>query len=102
MSHVSKWSILKLVDGLFTSKIWCALQLYGRVRLNATDTEEAIFKSIQLVQNKLLRFLNGTVSLLAKFDMLAVNQLNAQIKLLEMWKSKNVDTYNCIFDKTVW
>ena len=57
------------------------------------------FKSIQLVQNKLLRTLNGTTlkdmismkALLEKFEMLAVNQLNAQIKLLEMWKSLNVE-----------
>ena len=59
------------------------------------------FKSIQLVQNKLLRTLNGTTlkdmistkALLEKFEMLAVNQLNAQIKLLEMWKSLNVEKY---------
>ena len=44
---------------------------------------------MQLVQNKMLRTLNGTklkdkvstVSLLAKFNVLSVNQINAQIKL---------------------
>ena len=32
-SHLSKQSILKIVDGLFTSKIAYGLQLYGKVRL---------------------------------------------------------------------
>ena len=58
----------------------------------------------QLIQNKLLRTLNGTkikdkvstVSLLTKFAMLSVNQLNAQIKLLEMWKVVYVDDYPLI------
>ena len=88
-----------MVDGLFTSKIWYGLQLYGKVRVTENELEGVDFKSIQLVQNKLLRTLNGTTlkdmismkALLEKFEMLAVNQLNAQIKLLEMWKSLNVE-----------
>ena len=31
--------------------------------------------------------------LLSKFGMLSVNQLNAQMKLVEMWKAINVDDY---------
>ena len=100
-SHVSHSSILKMVDGLFTSKITYGLQLYGKMRLSTNDWECMEFKSIQMVQNKLLRALNGTkvkdmistVSLLEKFGMLAVNQLNVQIKLLEIWKSLNVEKY---------
>ena len=90
-----------MVDGLFISKIRYGLQLYGRVRVSGNDPECAEFKGIQLVQNKLLRTLNGTkvkdmisiANLLDKFNMLSVNQLNAQIKLLEIWKSLNVDKY---------
>ena len=66
-----------------------------------TDPECADLKAIQLVQNKLLRHLNGTKvsdkisteSLLKKFGMFAVNQLNAQAKLLEIWKAQNVPNY---------
>ena len=65
------------------------------------DAECATFKAIQLVQNKLLRLLNGTKikdkistkSLLLKFDMTSVNQLNAQVKLLEIWKALNLADY---------
>ena len=58
-------------------------------------------KAIQLVQNNLLRTLNGTkveekisiAHMLEKFKMLLVNQLNANIKLLEVWKALNVEEY---------
>ena len=100
-SHLSMRSVIKLVDGLFTSKVRYGLQLLGKVRTLKEDTESADFKAIQLVQNKLLRSLNGTkikdrvstASLLTKFGVLSVNQLNAQAKLLEMWKSLNVEDY---------
>ena len=100
-SHLNKKAILKVVDGLFTSKLRYGLQLYGRVRSRDTDPECEDFKSIQLIQNNLMRSLNGSKvkdmisisSLLTKFGMLSVNQLNAQVKLVEMWKAINVDDY---------
>ena len=54
-----------------------------------------------MIQNRLLRCLNGTkISdkiptdfLLNKFKTLSVNQQNASIKLLEMWKSTNLEKY---------
>ena len=100
-SHLSNSSILKLVDGIFTSKIRYGLQLYGKVRMTEEDQQGKDFKAIQLIQNALLRVLNGTRiidrvstrSLLKKFNMLSVNQINAQIKLLEIWKSLKVPDY---------
>ena len=52
---------------------------------------------LQKAQNKLLRFLNNskisdkvsTSSMLVKHNMLAVNQINTQIKLTELWKAAN-------------
>ena len=92
---------MKVVDGLFTSKVRYGLQLLGNVRTSSEDPTCSDLKAIQLVQNKLLRSLNGslvrdkisTVSLLKKFNILSVNQLNAQAKLLEMWKALNVPNY---------
>ena len=37
----------------------------------------------------------STKSLLDEFGMMAVNQINAQIKLLEIWKSLNVLNSPC-------
>ena len=100
-SNLSMPAILKLVDGLFMSKIRYGLQLYGKVRLTEECPKCENFKVIQKMQNDLLRFLSGNkvsdkVSikcLLEKFKTISVNQLNAQIKLLEIWKSLNLEDY---------
>ena len=60
-------------------------------------------KSLQLTQNKLLRTLNwtkisdkiSTQCMLNTFQLLSVNQLAAEIKLIETWKSINLE-YNPI------
>ena len=54
-------------------------------------------EQLQKSQNKLLRLLNSSKisdkisikSMLDKHNMLSVNQINAQIKLTEMWKAMN-------------
>ena len=99
--HLTLKNILKVVDGIFTSKIRYGLQLIGKARTMREDAVCADLWAIQLVQNKLLRLLNKsqlkdriyTVSMLEKFGILSVNQLNAQVKLLEMWKSQNITDY---------
>ena len=100
-SHFSIKSILRMVDGIFTSKIRYGLQLLGRVRSTSSDPQCADLKEIQLIQNQLLRCLNGSkindrisrVSLLQKFNTLSVNQINAQIKLQQVWKALHVENY---------
>ena len=65
------------------------------------DPTCADLRDIQLVQNELLRTLNGskladkisTEYLLSKFGIMSVNQQNAQIKLLEIWKALNIEDY---------
>ena len=100
-------SIIKLVDGLFTSKLRYGVQLLGKVRTSMEDPVGAEFKAVQLVQNNLLRTLNGTKikdkvsisSMLDKFNMQSVNQLNAGVKLLEVWKALTVDDYPLIIKR---
>ena len=90
-----------MVDGIFISKVRYGLQLLGRVRVAKEDPECGDLKAIQLVLNKLLRLLNGTKvkdlvstkSMLDKFGILSINQLNAQVKLLEIWKALNLEDY---------
>ena len=97
-NQVNKKSLSTVVDGLFTSKINYGLQLYGKVRTTNGDPTNGGLDSIQLVQNKLVWFLNGktlkdqipTKILLANLNMLSVNQLNAKIKKNEIWKSFNI------------
>ena len=100
-SHLSMKAIMKLVDGLFMSKVRYGLQLYGKVRRNEDSTACEDLKLIQKVQNDLMRYLTGCqvkdrvsiMSLLNKLNMVSVNQLNAQIKLLEIWKSIHIEEY---------
>ena len=58
--HLSNSSLLKLVDGLFMSKIRYGLQLIGKVRLTESDPSNKDIENIQKVQNKLLRMLTKT------------------------------------------
>ena len=75
--------------------------MLGKVRWSISDPTNQEMEAIQKCQNKLLRLLNNscisdkisTKSLLEKFNMLAVNQMNAQIKLGEIWKSVHVYNY---------
>ena len=84
---------------MFLSKIRYGLQLLGCVRWKENDTISSDIEAIQKCQNKLLRVLNGSVlsekistkSMLVKFKV--VNQMLAQIKLSEMWKSTHIANY---------
>ena len=58
------------------------------------------------MQNKLLRFLNGTnvsdkvntTDILNKLNLLSVSQMNAQSKLTEAWKINNITNYPTKWD----
>ena len=98
-SQLNKQSLRKVAEAIFTSKIRYGLQLLGKVRVKINDPKQGDLDSIQKIQNKLIRMLNNvtlvdrqsTKSLLSNIDMLSVNQLNASIKLTEVWKAINND-----------
>jgi hypothetical protein len=85
-------------NSLWMSKLRYGLQLYLKAVLNEDETRSPILKTLQLSQNRMLRGINKsrisdkirTKSMLKKFDLLSVNQLAVQIKLIEVWKSINV------------
>ena len=89
------------MDSLYTSKLRYGLPLFGKIKWNPSDIQEKWLTDLQVNQNKMLRFTNGskladkisTEFLLNKFDVLSVNQLNAQIKITEIFKALNVDQY---------
>jgi hypothetical protein len=98
---------MKVADGLFTSKLRFALQLYGKVRRNDEDPMNADLAAIQKVQNKLVRIVNKckiTDKISKKFflhrvNMLSMNQLNTQMKLAEMLKANNKANCPILFPK---
>ena len=85
-----------MAESIFTSKIRYGLQLLGRIRWTDADPKCEDLMAIQKTQNKLTRFLNNSIitdkistkTLLKNINGLSVNQLNAQIKLTELWKSQ--------------
>ena len=94
-------ALLKISHGLFLSKLRYGLQLLGCVRWKESDPLNKELEDLQKCQNKLLRARNGSrisdqisnSSMLVKFKIFSVNQMNVQIKLTEMWKSINMVNY---------
>ena len=67
----------------------------GKVRIQEEDGGlQTDLKALQLMQNKMVRMVNHvklsdkqtTSSLLKRINMISVNQINAQIKITEIWK----------------
>ena len=93
---------MSIVHSLWMSKLRYGLQLCTKVRLTENDPTPANLKAIQLTQNRMLRVINNcrikdkirTKSMLDKFNLLSVNQLAANIKLVEAWKSIHQDGYS--------
>ena len=100
-NQLPKEKMIPVVHSLWISKLRYGLQLCTRVRLTNSDATTATMKALQLTQNRMLRLINNskikdmisTASMLNKFKLLSVNQLSAQIKLLEVWKSLNQEGY---------
>ena len=98
-----KSKLMNIVHSLWVSKLRYGLQLCTKVQINQEERRPALMKSLQLTQNRLLRTLNGTKisdkistqSMLSTFQLLSVNHLAAEIKLIETWKSINLE-YNPI------
>ena len=91
--------LMTVVHSLWVSKLRYGLQLCTRVQQTNEEKKSELLKTLQLTQNRLLRLLNKSrvsdrvsiESMLSKFQLLSVNQLAAEIKLLEVWKSVNVE-----------
>ena len=96
--QIPKSKLMGVVHALWMSKLRYGLQLCSKVQSNTEERKSALMKMLQLTQNRLLRSFDGTqvsdkvsiASMLAKFKLPSVNRLAAEIKLLEVWKSINV------------
>ena len=100
-NHLSSKSITKMIDGIFMSKIRYGIHLMGKVRTSEVDPSCTDMDNIQKVQNKLARMITrtkledkvSTKSLLAQLNLMSVNQINAQIKIQEIWKAMHIEDY---------
>jgi hypothetical protein len=100
-NYISKDRLKKIADSLYMSKLRYGIQLYGNVRVSRDDPENKQLGNIQVAQNKYARFLHGanisdkikTEIIYKELKILSVNQMMAQIKLQEIWKSQHSETY---------
>ena len=100
-NHVPHDKLIQLAHALWMSKLRYGLQLCTNVRILESETRNANMKSAQIAQNKMMRLLakvpyndrTSTSELLEKTGLLSVNQLAANIKLTEVWKSINENDY---------
>ena len=106
-NHVPPMHLLKLAHALWMSKLRYGLQLCSNVRLHESDPSSINLKAVQIAQNKLLRLLDNSTlkdrkhskDLLAKFNLLSVNQTAIQIKLMEAWKATHLQDYPTQMEK---
>ena len=97
-NHLPQDKLLCVVHSLWMSRLRYGLQFYSRVAIDNDDRKSNILKSLQLTQNRMLRGINrsqvrdkiSTKSLLENYGLLSVNQVAAQMKLIEVWKSENI------------
>ena len=83
------------------AKLRYGLQLCNQVRTNSEDPSNTQMDSVQVAQNKMLRMLDritlkdhiSSQSLLEKYKLSSVNQLAAEIKMVEAWKIVNKENY---------
>ena len=100
-NQVNQERLRKVAESIWTSRLRYGLQLYSKVRLTSECPLTKDMENLQLAQNKLLRThqnvrIKDKISIASMLDrqkMMSVNQLQAQIKLTEMWKASNVKTY---------
>ena len=77
------------------------MTIWASPRIKENETINANMKKIQLAQNRLLRMLEGVrikekvsiSSMLEKHKFPSINQLAAEVKLMETWKAMNIEKY---------
>ena len=100
-NQIPRRCIMKIVQSLWFSKLRYGLQLCAITRTSQSDPQNLKMKSLQYAQNRLLRLLDGSRikdrksirSLLQKFKLPSMNQIACEIKLMEAWKSINIQSY---------
>ena len=89
----------KVADGIFMSKLRYGLAIFWPVRITDEDPHTTAVQPIKVVFNKMLRILCGTAkkdkvsvkSMLDRLGWLSINQLAAEIRLIEVWKGLNLN-----------
>ena len=106
-NQIPKKKVLNVVHSLWMSRLRYGLQLCNKVRVQEEDKSSQNMKSVQIAMNKMVRMLDGvslkehitSESLLKKYNLPSVNQLAAEIKMVEAWKIMNIPEYPLTFEQ---
>ena len=87
----------KVADGIFMSKLRYGLAVFWPVRLHQQDPNPSVVEPLKVVFNDMLRLLCGNrredkvsiATMLQQLQWLSLNQLAAEVRLLEVWKALN-------------
>ena len=103
--RIPKKLLKTVADGIFMSQIRYALPLFCPLKIDASDPTPGSINKIRVVFNDCLRLLTGVKptehrtikSMLEEVGWLSINQMCAQTRLMEAWKSINLENY-CMSD----
>ena len=98
-----------IADSIFCSIPRYALGLFCPVRIKQNDPNNSSITGIKVIYNDLLRLLCNSKrdnrkpieEMLDQVGWLSINQMSCEIRLIEVWKSLNVENYclNGLFEK---
>ena len=102
---VPKSLMKKVADGIFCSVLRYGLGIFCPVRIEETESNSTSIEGIKVIFHDVLRLLcsskrsdhTSIESMLKKLNWLSVNQLAAEIRLMEVWKAPNLENY-CLSD----
>ena len=102
LSHCLPRDMLKSVAcGIFLSLVRYGLPLYCPLRLKDADPNPVILTELKVVFNDCLRLLTGNKredhasikSMLEELNWSSINQLCGETRLIEAWKTVNLEKY---------
>ena len=104
-NHINRCSLKIVAHSLWLGEARYGLQLCGKVRLQSSDPVNQNVHTMQIQQNKLKRSIldkkygdqTSASVMLEELGFLSINQINAQIKILEVWKSLKIKEYSIKF-----
>ena len=93
--------LIGIADSIFVSILRYALGLFCPIRIKPNDPNHTSINGIEVIYNDLLRLLCSSKrknrkprqEMLDQVGWLSINQMSCEIRLVEVWKSLNLENY---------
>ena len=98
---IPKSQLKDIADSIFGSILRYAIGLYCPIRIKESDPEHSSINAIRVTYNDVMRLLcksrreerKPIKEMLDKLDWLSLNQMSCEVRLIEVWKSLNLENY---------